>query len=132
MTPTPAPGPSIPDPTSVATWPAAFVAMTLILSILVVPSVLSYLGNQRVKRVQETLQNTNGGSTVRDQLNRIEAQQQEQGKELHRTREDVGAVAVGLGRLRGEFEAHLTVPDDPHDTAPPDPATDDPHEGDHP
>lgn len=62
----------LPDPTGVTTWPAALVTIVMILALLVVPSVLTYLGNQRVKAVENTLTNTNGGSTVKDALNRIE------------------------------------------------------------
>lgn len=62
----------LPDPTGVTTWPAALVTVVMILALLVVPSVLTYLGNQRVKKVENTLTNTNGGSTVKDALNRIE------------------------------------------------------------
>ena len=117
MEPTPT---GIPDPTSIATWPAAFVAITLILSLLVVPSILTYLGNQRVRRVENTLQATNGGSTVRDSLNRIEQQQRELASDVRTVQgdltqvgEDTAATAVGLGQLRADFETHLTAGDAP-------------------
>lgn len=65
--------------TLVDSWPKAIVAVTLILAVLVMPSLLSYLAARQAKRsavtvgkAHETLTTTNGGSTVKDQLNRIE------------------------------------------------------------
>jgi len=59
----------LPDPTSIASWPAAFVACVLIIAVLVVPAVLNYLSTKTIKT---TLTTNNGGSTVKDQLDRIE------------------------------------------------------------
>lgn len=62
----------LPDPTSVQSWPQAVVFIFLILAVLVVPSVLSYLGNRRMKRVETTLTTNNGGSTMKDAMDRME------------------------------------------------------------
>lgn len=62
----------IPDPTTVTTWPQAVVFIALILAVLVVPGVLGYLANKNAKNVKDTLTQKNGGSTVRDQLDRLE------------------------------------------------------------
>lgn len=65
------------DPTRITTGPQAAVMIVLIIAVLVVPSVLTYLGNLQTKAVARTLTENNGGSTVKDSLDRIEAGQLE-------------------------------------------------------
>lgn len=84
---------TIPDPTTISTWPQAVVTIVLILAILVVPSVLSYLGNQRIKAVERSLTTNNGGSHVKDQLDRIEESQDE-------LRVSQASTATAVGELQ--------------------------------
>jgi hypothetical protein len=53
-------------------WPTALVLVVFLICVLVVPSVLTYLGNKQVKAVRTSLEENNGGSSVRDALDRIE------------------------------------------------------------
>lgn len=103
--------PTLPDPTTVTSWPQAVVTIVMILAILVVPSVLSYLGNQRIKAVEKSLTTNNGGSHVKDQLDRIEESQGE-------LRVEQATVATALGVLQGDVaslqaSAARHHPDDP-------------------
>lgn len=68
----------IPDPSSVHDWPGALVAIVLIVCVLVVPSVLTFMNfkaqqrtHSSVREVRNTLQENNGGSSVRDYLDAI-------------------------------------------------------------
>lgn len=74
--------PQIPVPTDVTTWPSALVTIVMMVLVLGLPSVLTYLGNKKTKAVARTLTENNGGSSVRDALDRIESAQAEQGAAL--------------------------------------------------
>lgn len=50
----------------------AVVAVVIVLGLLVWPGVLTLLAGKRSKDVRDTLTKNNGGSTVKDQLDRIE------------------------------------------------------------
>lgn len=66
----------VPEISEVLTWPQAIFGAVIVLAVLVVPQVLSYLSSRQVRsaaqQVQSTLTTNNGGSTVKDQLDRIE------------------------------------------------------------
>lgn len=64
--------PDLPDTSGIDNPWQALVLVVLILAVLVVPSVLTVLGNARVKRVETTLTKNNGGSSNKDQFDRIE------------------------------------------------------------
>ncbi|MFC6153647.1 hypothetical protein [Nocardioides yefusunii] len=61
------------DPADVVTWPQAATAIVLILAVLVIPAVLTYLTNRRVKALDTTLTTNNGGGSVKDQRDSIAA-----------------------------------------------------------
>lgn len=62
------------DPGSYAadSWPQAAVFIVFLLVVVALPSLLSWLGNRRVKSVEKQFEN-NGGSTLKDAVDRIEA-----------------------------------------------------------
>lgn len=69
----------IPTTQDVTSWPQALVAVVTILAVVALPSFLAYRANTRAKTAAATgeaalttLTQTNGGSTVKDSLNRIE------------------------------------------------------------
>lgn len=68
--------PDVPAISEVLTWPQAIFGGLVVLAVLVVPQVLSYLTSRQARttanQVQATLTTNNGGSTVKDQLDRIE------------------------------------------------------------
>ncbi len=88
----------IPDPTSVTTWPSALVTVVLLVLVLGLPSVLAYLGTKQTKALGRTLTETNGGSSVKDSLNRIEA--------------GVAEHTAALADLTGRIETLETSPVD--------------------
>lgn len=65
----------------IVSWPQAFVAVTIVLALSIIPQVLGYLKarqtDAKVGKVAHELEN-NSGSTVRDAIDRIEAAQQTQ------------------------------------------------------
>ena len=85
----------IPDPTAINSWPSALVTIVLLCLVLGLPSVLTYLGNRRVKGLETTLTTNNGGSTVKDALDRIEARQKEHGDLLAAVEGRVTALEGG-------------------------------------
>lgn len=99
--------PEIPNPSDVATWPAAVVAVVLILAVLVVPSVLAFMGAQRSKRIETTLTANNGGGSVKDSLDRIETtlavdvlpELEDQGARLKAVEEAQAASQHGIAGL---------------------------------
>lgn len=73
----------------VDSWPKALVAVVLIVAVIVVPSVLSFLAARQAKRsaitvnaAHKTLTTTNGGSTVKDRLERMERSLERRGQAL--------------------------------------------------
>ena len=72
----------LPDPTQITSWPSALVTVVLLILVLGLPSVLTYLGNRQTRAVARTLDERNGGSSVRDSLDRIEAAQHATGRHL--------------------------------------------------
>lgn len=74
------------DVTAVLTWPQAVVAVVLILAVLVWPTIAGWVQARRaasaVNDVKRTLTTNNGGSHVKDSLDRIEATQREHGDTL--------------------------------------------------
>lgn len=57
---------------SVSSWPAAVVAVTLIVCVIALPSILTFLGNKRIKRVETSITENNGGKSIKDYLDRLE------------------------------------------------------------
>lgn len=74
------------DISTVLTWPQATVAVFMILCVLVVPQIGAWIQARRsasaVNDVKKTLTTNNGGSHVKDSLDRIERNQAEQGHKL--------------------------------------------------
>ncbi len=64
---------------AIDSWPAALVVALLILALLVWPGILAWLNTRRVR---QTLTTNNGGSHVKDSLDRIEATQANHGARL--------------------------------------------------
>lgn len=64
--------PDLPDASGVSNGWQALVLVVLIVCVLVVPSVLTYLGNRRIKNVEAQLK-PNGGSSALDAIHRVEA-----------------------------------------------------------
>lgn len=59
----------------VVTWPQAVVAVVIVLAIIVVPQVVQLVQNVSIQRKQEAVQHqftNNGGSTLKDAVDRIE------------------------------------------------------------
>lgn len=71
--------------------------------LLALPSILTYLGNQRVKKVEKTLTTNNGGSHIKDKLDRMDARGQ-------RIEEDLKGYSARLEAL----EAHQSAAQQPH------------------
>ncbi len=108
----------LPDPTSITTWPQALVAVALIVGVVLIlrnnRDTRHARDNAELAREQaehaaatadathKSLQENNGGSSVRDALDRIEKAQTEQSRET-------AAVAVAVGSLRADFDAHLSA-----------------------
>lgn len=63
------------DVTTILNGWQALVAITLIICVVALPSILTYLGNKRVKTIENTLTTNNGGSHIKDALDRIELRQ---------------------------------------------------------
>lgn len=90
----------LPTPTDVVTWPQAVVALGLIFAVAIWPTLMAYLNTRRTKvaaeqtkaaseetrvvteHIRSTLLDKNGGSTVKDQLDRIERVLVGQGRRL--------------------------------------------------
>lgn len=88
--------PGIPNPADIDSWPSAIVTIVLLLLVIGLPSLLSYLGNLQTKAVARSLSETNGGSSVKDALNRIELQQQAQGESLTLIGDRVGVLEAAI------------------------------------
>lgn len=66
----------MPNPTLIVSWPQAVVALGVIVALSIVPAVLGWLNTRQARatsqRVEDTLTTNNGGSHVKDSLDRIE------------------------------------------------------------
>jgi len=89
--------------TLVTTWPQAVAFIALVVAVMVVPSVLAYLAARDAKvntsraldaaqAVHTSMTQNNGGSSVKDALDRIEAKQEEHSKGLSGLGERMTAV----------------------------------------
>ncbi|MCV2395911.1 hypothetical protein OEB99_16470 [Actinotalea sp. M2MS4P-6] len=80
------------DITIVTSWPQAVVATVIVFALLVWPGIAAWLTSRRTNRVLTT---NNGGSHVKDQLDRIEA--------------DTKDNSVAIATLAGRFDEHLAA-----------------------
>lgn len=71
------------DISAVLTWPQALVACVIIFGVLVWPGVVAHLNQRATRDIQSTLTKHNGGGSVKDALDRIEATQAEQAEQLN-------------------------------------------------
>lgn len=69
-----------PDPSAITSWPAATVAIAVIICVAVVPSLFAYLNNQNIKQTREEIDATkravtekNGGKSMPDRFDAIDA-----------------------------------------------------------
>lgn len=62
----------------VVTWPQAIVALAIILTMFAIPQTLSYLSSRQTNRQMKN----NGGSTVKDSIDRIERKVDSMGDRL--------------------------------------------------
>lgn len=69
----------VPSPIEVTNWPQVVALVALLAAFVVIPALLNHLSNRPIKN---TLTKNNGGSSVKDYLDRIEARQINQDKRL--------------------------------------------------
>lgn len=60
----------VPSPIEVTSWPQVAALLILAAAFVIIPAVLNYLSSRPIKK---TLTQNNGGSSVKDYLDRIEA-----------------------------------------------------------
>lgn len=82
------------DPSAITTWKGVVVA-----ALLLAPTLLTAWGNRSVKNVEKTLTTNNGGSHIKDSLDRIEARQVTQEKRLDTLEASVSALQKPSGLL---------------------------------
>lgn len=70
------------DITAVVNGWQALVIIVLVFAVLIWPGIISMLNRRSMKDIKKTLTENNGGSSVKDQMDRIEKVQGEQGKKL--------------------------------------------------
>lgn len=103
--------------TLVTSWPQAVAFVALVVAVLVVPQVMAWVQAKRsavtVNAVHKNLTTNNGGSHIKDQLDRIEAAQAEQGLvQAQQGRELVrqGRAIKAVGDRLAAVEDHVTRP----------------------
>lgn len=87
------------DPSTITNWPAALVAVVLILCVVALPSILTVMGNKRVQKIETSITQNNGGKSVKDYLDRIEARQVAQEQRLDAVEAAVSASQRPSGLL---------------------------------
>ena len=70
------------DITAVVNGWQALVIVFAMFAMMIWPGIVSMLNRKAMKRVEKTLTENNGGSSVKDQMDRIEEKQVAQGKKL--------------------------------------------------
>lgn len=89
----------IPSLSEVLTWPQAVVAVAIVVAVLVVPQIVQMVQNHAMAKQYKN----NGGSTLRDAVDRIEHKVTEQGTMLEETKQrldehlEAGESTDGVG-----------------------------------
>lgn len=89
---------NLPTTGDVQSWPQAVVAIVMILALAVWPGVQAFLNAKRTKQAVKTLTQNNGGGSIKDQLDRIEAKVDQHSGRLEALEQPRGI----LGKHRGK------------------------------
>lgn len=79
-----------PSPIDVHEWTQVVAFLGFLVVCVALPSVITLLSNRRVKGIEQTLTTNNGGSTIKDALDRIEGKLDDHGTRLAQLEQQKG------------------------------------------